>query len=308
MMDTKEYDVFVSHASEDKETFIRPLVARLAAYGLKVWYDEFTLHVGDSLSRSIDKGLANARFGVVVLSPAFFEKKWPEYELRGLTTREIDGESKILPVWHNVSKKDVSNFSPPLADKLALDSQTNKLEDIVREIIRAVRPDLFRRLNRMLLSLRMLDDASEDFLSIRDQVDKRLPPMKGQERLSDDFRIRIRLIRAVFLDVLDAGSFTDWCNTFAGNEDPQEELVWWENLASAYLEYLAIRKPSADIRSHVFKCTFCVALRMPKERFIQSLAFLPSGDFEVLEKLLGTRTQTVEICETLEDLIALTNG
>src|SRR5712691_812752 len=104
-MPTKDqaWDLFISHASEDKKTFVEPLASALRDFGVRVWYDDFTLNVGDSLSRSIDNGLSRSDFGLVVLSPAFFEKKWPEYELRGLTAKEIAGSKVLLPIWHNVS-------------------------------------------------------------------------------------------------------------------------------------------------------------------------------------------------------------
>ena len=96
----KEWDAFISHAYEDKDDFVRPLAQALAQLGVNAWYDEFTLEVGDSLSRSIDKGLAGSRYGIVVISPSFIQKKWPERELRGLVAREIEEEQKvILPVW-----------------------------------------------------------------------------------------------------------------------------------------------------------------------------------------------------------------
>ena len=117
-----DYDVFISHASEDKAAFVKPLAEDLARLGVHVWYDEFALKLGDSLSRSIDKGLALSKFGIVVLSKAFLSKPWPEYELRGLVTREIGKDKVILPVWHNVTRDDIMAFSPPLADKLALNT------------------------------------------------------------------------------------------------------------------------------------------------------------------------------------------
>ena len=83
----REYDVFISHASEDKEGVVRPLAHVLRRGGLKVWYDEFELRIGDSLRRKIDMGLARSRFGVVVLSRSFFGKGWTNYELDGLVTR-----------------------------------------------------------------------------------------------------------------------------------------------------------------------------------------------------------------------------
>jgi hypothetical protein len=135
----KQYDVFISHASEDKDEIVRPLAFALQEAGLRVWYDEFELRIGDSLRRKIDKGLANSRFGVVVLSHAFFNKGWTNYELDGIVTRAITGEQIILPIWHNISKKEVIQFSPSLADKLARNTSTNTVEEIATEIAQVIR-------------------------------------------------------------------------------------------------------------------------------------------------------------------------
>ena len=129
------WDVFISHATEDKDAFVRPLALALRAYGLKVWYDEFTLSFGDSLSESIDKGLANSRFGLVVLSQHFIQKKWTRRELKGLTQRDVHEEKIILPIWHNVSWSDVSAFSPPLADIVAIDTSVLDIHSIVEKIV-----------------------------------------------------------------------------------------------------------------------------------------------------------------------------
>jgi hypothetical protein len=99
---SKTWDVFISHASEDKEAFVRPLARGLAERGVTVWFDEFTLAIGDSLRRSIDQGLARSRFGVVVISKNFLHKEWPQKELDGLVAREINGIKVILPVWHQI--------------------------------------------------------------------------------------------------------------------------------------------------------------------------------------------------------------
>ncbi len=128
------YDVFVSHASEDKEDFVREFVKCLQQNGLKVWYDEFTLRVGDSLRRSIDNGLKNSRYGIVVLSEAFFNKEWPQRELDGLFAREVNGEKVILPIWHKISKNEVLKFSPIIADMLALNTSSFTIEEIAKEI------------------------------------------------------------------------------------------------------------------------------------------------------------------------------
>ena len=102
-------DAFISHASEDKLAVARPLAELLMQLGHSVWFDEQELVVGDHLSESIDRGLAQSRFGVVILSHAFFAKQWTKRELEGLVAREmVDGERLILPVWHEIDVGDVA--------------------------------------------------------------------------------------------------------------------------------------------------------------------------------------------------------
>ena len=132
-------DVFIAHASEDKEAVARPLAHALQNAGLAVWYDEFELRIGDSLRRKVDRGLANSRFGVVVLSHDFFGKGWPNYELDGLVTKSVSGEQVVLPIWHNISKAEVVEFSPSLADKVARNTSTHTVEEIAAEIVEVVR-------------------------------------------------------------------------------------------------------------------------------------------------------------------------
>lgn len=132
----KESDVFVCHASEDKDGLVRDLAHALDARGLTVWYDEFEMQVGDSLRRKIDAGIAACRFGLVVFSPAFFAKNWSQYELDGLVTREMTGEQIILPLWHQISKDEVVAQSPSLADKVAIRTADFTVEEIADEIAR----------------------------------------------------------------------------------------------------------------------------------------------------------------------------
>ncbi|MFO7823969.1 MAG: DUF1883 domain-containing protein [Cyclobacterium sp.] len=131
---TKSYDVFISHATEDKDDVVRPLAYALQSEGLSVCYDEFEMKIGDSLRSKIDKGLANSRFGVVVLSNDFIKKGWTNYELDGIITKSLTGEQIILPIWHNITKKEVIDFSPSLADKLARNTAAYTVEEIASEI------------------------------------------------------------------------------------------------------------------------------------------------------------------------------
>ncbi|MDB5269034.1 MAG: hypothetical protein JWP58_2074 [Hymenobacter sp.] len=137
--DIREYDVFISHASEDKAEVVTDLAIALRASGLRVWYDDFELKIGDSLRRKIDRGLANSKFGVIVLSRSFFSKGWTNYELDGLVTRAVSGEQILLPIWHNITKKEVMDNSPSLADKVARSTSTHTVEEIAKEICEVIR-------------------------------------------------------------------------------------------------------------------------------------------------------------------------
>ena len=80
----KDYDFFISHAGEDTEEAADPIARGLLEAGYRVWLDKGILTVGDRLLRDINRGISRSRFAVVVLSPAFFAKNWPQWELEGL--------------------------------------------------------------------------------------------------------------------------------------------------------------------------------------------------------------------------------
>lgn len=134
LTENREFDVFISHASEEKEVLVRPLAEALRSRGLAVWFDEFELRVGDSLRRKIDAGIARSRFGLIVLSKSFFAKGWPAYELDGLVSRAVDGSQVLLPIWHEISKDEVIQASPSLADKIALRTSDYSVDEIADEL------------------------------------------------------------------------------------------------------------------------------------------------------------------------------
>lgn len=101
-----------------KNPFVRRLAEELNKH-VRVWYDDFTLRIGDSLRRSIDKGVANSRYGIVIMSPRFFAKEWPQKEIDGLFERERDGRKVILPIWLDIDAETVRRYSPMLADRVA---------------------------------------------------------------------------------------------------------------------------------------------------------------------------------------------
>lgn len=128
--DNTEYDVFISHASEDKTPFVEELVKALLDKNVKVWYDSINIAWGDSLRKQIDNGLKNSRFGIVVLSENYIQKGWTQYELDGLFDIEQTKGKTILPIWHNITKQQVMDFSPSLAGRLALTSAMMTADEI----------------------------------------------------------------------------------------------------------------------------------------------------------------------------------
>ncbi len=133
-------DVFLSHASEDKDDIARPLKEALEARGVTVWFDEIKIKIGQSIRQEIEKGIAHARFGVVVLSPDFFAKQWTQAELDALFSKKMStGENLILPIWHRVTKDQVQAQSPLLAGILAINTSFMTVEEIADSIADVVR-------------------------------------------------------------------------------------------------------------------------------------------------------------------------
>lgn len=137
--DDERFEIFISHASEDKESIARPLYNALIARGITVWFDEAAIKIGDSLRRKIDEGLSKCKYGVVILSPTFLEKEWPQRELDGLVARETaSGKKAVLPIWHGLDRDKLLSYSPTLADKLAGKSEdgAEKLADKIIQVLK----------------------------------------------------------------------------------------------------------------------------------------------------------------------------
>lgn len=132
------WDVFLSHATEDKATVAVPLRDALTARGVTVWLDKTEIKIGDSLRRKIDEGIRSSRFGIVVLSPSFFAKGWTNHELDGLVTKTVAGEQTMLPIWHNVGAEEVRGYSASLADKRALSTDEYEIDQIADQVAEAV--------------------------------------------------------------------------------------------------------------------------------------------------------------------------
>ncbi len=136
--DNTTYDIFISHAFEDKDAIARPLYNALVARGITVWFDEADIKIGDSLRRKIDDGLSKCRYGVVILSPHFLSKEWPQRELDGLVARETaSGDKAILPIWHELDRDTLLRYSPSLADRMAGLSKDG-VPELVKKILQVL--------------------------------------------------------------------------------------------------------------------------------------------------------------------------
>lgn len=132
-----EYDVFISHAWEDKTQFVDEFVDELRKLGIKVWYDTSEIKWGDSMRARIDDGLKRSKFGVVILSPDYIKdgKYWTKTELDGLFQLESINGKTLLPVWHNLTKKEVMEYSPIIGSKLAMTTATMTPTEIAAELL-----------------------------------------------------------------------------------------------------------------------------------------------------------------------------
>ena len=131
---------FISHDSRDKESLVRNLAMELSKLMCPVWYDEYSLKVGDSLRSSIEAGLKETQKCIVVLSPNFLSNNgWGKAEFDSVFTREILEKSNVfLPVWHNVGVHDVYQYSPRLADKVGLSSSLG-VGEVARRLANAIK-------------------------------------------------------------------------------------------------------------------------------------------------------------------------
>jgi hypothetical protein len=242
----KDYDVFISHASEDNEAIVFPLANLLRSVGVKVWYDEFELAVGDSLSKSINSGLARSKFGIVVISPAFLQKNWPEYELRGLTDKELNGEKVILPIWHNVAHADVQKYSPTLADKYALSTEGAATTLLVRSLVKVVRPDIHQKFLRALLI------AAEEKKAIQMiPVDQIMPSSPRHPSLPEHYMARIITLHSVTESVLKM-TLAETIYNFRCDLTPEREIRVWEHMCALYYVATKNRGFSRAKRKDVF--------------------------------------------------------
>lgn len=130
-----EFDVFISHASEDKEEFVEPISKILVEHNISIFYDKESIDWGDSIPTKIDKGILHSKICLLIISPNFIRKKWTQREKDAFMMLD---DKKILPIWHKVSKDEVQKFSPTIAALKALNTVDYTLEEIAAKLQHAL--------------------------------------------------------------------------------------------------------------------------------------------------------------------------
>jgi hypothetical protein len=130
---------FISHDFRDKDAVAGPIAMGLSNLLCPVWYDEYSLKVGDRLRESIERGIRECEKSVIVLSHNFLNNPgWSKVEFNSIFTREIiETKDVVLPVWVDVTKEQVFEYCPSLVDRLAV-QWARGVEVVVRELYRAI--------------------------------------------------------------------------------------------------------------------------------------------------------------------------
>lgn len=240
-MDIKKFDVFISHASEDKDAIVRPMATILERMGVRVWYDEFALKLGDSLSASIDKGLLDSKYGLVVLSKAFLKKNWTDYEYRSLLSRQVDGERVILPLWYDITKDEIKNYSLYLTDIKALPLSQDNLKDVIPPIVKVVRPDIWQEMRMECVLRRAVAKGSSKVVKMSEI--KRVTTK--QSKLTKQQLIRSKAIYFGIGKHLKK-TFDDYVDQYELDVVPEREIRSWEIMNACYLEMLDRHADATD--------------------------------------------------------------
>ncbi|MEO1529902.1 MAG: toll/interleukin-1 receptor domain-containing protein [Planctomycetota bacterium] len=286
MSRTARWDLFISHASEDKRDLAGPLAKSLSNLGFSVWYDEFSLSLSDSLNRSIAQGLSESRYGVVILSPDFFKKQWARRELDGLLTRDLRAKV-IIPIWHNVGHEDVEAFSPILADKFAVPSSLG-IPVLVEKIASVV-----RRASQKAEVKTEFKDAPEK-LDVSSELRQKLKKLVQEDRLDEALTTLEDSHPSNFVTELRVDLSDVDLSAIQGSVTREEEIAARTGLASKLL-HAVLLNPALTPKQ-------CSRLRRDVEEWLDSA--MSTGD--VLRKTLDSGHRPVDIslllgrCQRLE--------
>lgn len=277
MMEDKKYDLFISHASEDKDEIVRPMTTILERLSVRVWYDEFSLQLGDSLTASIDKGLRQSRYGLLVLSKAFLGKNWPDYEYRSLLTRQIDGERVILPLWYGVTKEEVKAYSLFLTDIKGLAVTRDNMNVVISAIVKVVRPDIWLEVRMRSVLRKAVDEGTPKAVERSDIK----PQTERQSKLTKQQLIRSKAVYYGIGMHLNR-SFDDYVEQYELDFVPERELQSWEIMNACYLEMIERHGEATEAdKKDYFRSLIAISIGMKSISNVQ----LDSSEIEELISL-----------------------
>nr|WP_311979875.1 toll/interleukin-1 receptor domain-containing protein [Bradyrhizobium diazoefficiens] len=130
-------DVFLCHAWDDRQGAAKELHDLLQARGVKVWFSEKDVGLGVPLLRAIDRGLANSRIGIVLVTPALLRRLPTE----GIADKELSallaGE-RLVPVVHQTTYEALREVSPLLASRSGLSTGEEPMADVAAKLAELV--------------------------------------------------------------------------------------------------------------------------------------------------------------------------
>jgi len=130
-------DVFLCHAWGDRKEAAKELNDLLVASGVKVWFSEKDLALGVPMMRAIDKGLANSRIGLVLVTPAMLERL-PKESVADKELSALLAGNQLIPIMHNATYDDLRNVSPLLASRSGLDTAEDSMAVVAEKIAELV--------------------------------------------------------------------------------------------------------------------------------------------------------------------------
>jgi TIR domain len=130
-------DVFLCHAWDDRQGAAKQLHDQLEAAGVKVWFSEKDLGLGVPMMRAIDKGLANSKVGLVLVTPALLARL-PKESVADKELSTLLAGNRLVPIVHNTTYEALRDVSPMLASRTGLDTAEDSMSEVAAKIAELV--------------------------------------------------------------------------------------------------------------------------------------------------------------------------
>jgi hypothetical protein len=297
----KKWDVFISYASEDKAELAIPLAETLRNEGLRVWFDRFELRPGDSVSRSIEEGLANSSAGVIILSSTSLRKNWTNYEIAALKQLYINFGTRIIPIWKEIGVDELKLTAPGLLDLRSLSTSEFSLEEMAYEIIAVVSPATLSRLNAKSTWKVFRETALVQSIPLKDLKRSH----RQRQKLSAQSLSRIRVLHSVFYEVLQDDIET-WIDNFCRDLSYEEEILFWELTAALFLDWISAvgsARLSKSERNTMYEVIFKLTSGFSNDDVERTLMKLPRRHIRCFSEIADawtTKTDLIEAYSTSE--------